>query len=356
MTRALPQTPREPTQVLPQTPREMTRVLPQTPREMTRVLPPAAADAPARDRRTFGRYRLTDRLGEGGMSELFLAEASGVAGFTRAFVLKRLRPELARDKDAVAQFIDEARLQANLVHSNIVPVFDFGVVDGEYFMTQEFIDGRDLARLMERYGDRYNAGLELPLAFFIAHETLQALAYAHGRQDQDGAPLGIVHRDVAPGNIMVSMAGEVKLGDFGIVKSNSRVSRTQVGVVKGNANFMSPEQARGQGVDARSDLYSLGLALYYGLTGQLLYTGNNDLEVLYRAAGGLTLDDIARIRRLPDPAPQILERAMAGNPGQRFQSAQEFADELAVHMGGARAALTRLMQDLFTAELDNETA
>ena len=149
---------------------------------------------------------------------------------------------------------------------------------------------------------------------------------------------------------MVSNAGEVKLADFGIVKLTSRVSRTQVGMVKGNANFMSPEQARGLPVDARSDLFSLALALFYSLSGELLYSGTNDLEVLYRAASGLGVEDIERIRMLADPAPQILERAMATDPGDRFQSATEFADALAVHMGGGRAALTRLMQDLFTAD------
>jgi hypothetical protein len=329
-----------------------------TKREQLQVSGATVRPPPRPTGRVFGRYRLLDRLGEGGMSELFLAEASGVAGFTRAFVLKRLRPELARDKEAVAQFIDEARLQANLVHSNIVPVFDFGVVDSEYFMTQEYIVGRDLARVMDRHAEQDRRGLPAPLAYFIAHETLQALAYAHTRHDRDGSPLEIVHRDVSPGNIMVSMAGEVKLADFGIVKSNTqnRVSRTQVGMVKGNANFMSPEQARGHAVDGRSDLYSLALGLYYCLSGELMYSGDNDLEVLYRAAGGLTADDVARIRRLADPAPQILERALALDPGQRFDSAQEFADALALHMGGGRAALTRLMQQLFARDERRETA
>jgi hypothetical protein len=124
----------------------------------------------------FGRYRLLDRIGEGGMSELFVAEAAGVQGFTRAFVLKRLRPELAHHKEAVAQFIDEARMQASLVHSNIVPVFDFGMVGGEYFMTQEYIVGRDLARFVGRYAEAEGTGLPESLAYYVAHETLQALA------------------------------------------------------------------------------------------------------------------------------------------------------------------------------------
>jgi serine/threonine protein kinase len=303
----------------------------------------------------FGRYRLVDRLGEGGMSELFVAEAAGVEGFTRAFVLKRLRHELAHNKEAVAQFIDEARMQAGLVHSNIVPVFDFGVVAGEYFMTQEYIVGRDLGRLVTRNFELTSAGMPETLAYYVAHETLQALAYAHERHDKAGEPMGIVHRDVSAGNVMVSLQGEVKLSDFGIVKSNRRVTQTQVGMVKGNANFMSPEQARGQTVDHRSDLFSLAHVLHYCLTGYLLYTGENDLDVLYRAAGGLTEEDFARLERLPEPARGVLTKALAFDPGQRFQSATEFADALAAHSGGGKSATARMMRQLFGAEIQRET-
>src|SRR5450432_2904584 len=180
------------------------------------------------------------------MSEVFTAVAQGVEGFSRTFVLKRLRPELAREREAIAQFIDEARLQAALVHSNIVPVFDFGMVgNGEYFMTQEYIVGRDLLRVMTKHQEHAPGGLEPRLATYLAYETLQALAYAHDHCDKEGSPLHLVHRDVSPGNLMISLSGEVKLADFGIVKASRRVSRTQVGMVKGNANFMSPEQARG---------------------------------------------------------------------------------------------------------------
>jgi Protein kinase domain len=303
----------------------------------------------------FGRYRLVDRLGEGGMSELFVAEVVGVEGFTRNFVLKRLRPELAREKEAVSQFIDEARMQAGLVHSNIVPVFDFGVVAGEYFMTQEYIVGRDLARFVGRYLEHHDAGLPDAMAYYIAHETLQALAYAHDQRDKVGSPMGIVHRDISAGNVMVSLPGEVKLSDFGIVKSNRRVSKTQVGMVKGNANFMSPEQARGQAVDHRSDLFSLGHVLYYCLAGELLYTGENDLDVLYRAANGITPDDRARLRKLPDPAASVLEKALAFEPAERFQSAAEFADALAAHASGGKGATARMMQLLFGDELRRQT-
>jgi len=312
----------------------------------------AEALSPVDSGRTFGRYRLVDRLGEGGMSEVFTAVAQGVEGFSRTFVLKRLRPELARDREAVAQFIDEARLQAGLVHSNIVPVFDFGMIgNGEYFMTQEYIVGRDLLRLMVRYQKHAAGGLDPTLAYFIAHETLQALAHAHDHRDKDGAPMGIVHRDISPGNIMVSARGEVKLADFGIVKALRRVSRTQVGMVKGNANFMSPEQARGQNVDQRSDLFSLAALLFYCLSGELLYGGENDLDVLYKAARGPTDEDLQRISSLPDPASSVLAKALSLDPNDRFQSALEFADQLAAFIGGGKAQAAQLMQRLFGDEL-----
>jgi serine/threonine protein kinase len=302
----------------------------------------------------FGRYRLVDRLGEGGMSELFVAEVAGVEGFSRNFVLKRLRPELAREKEAVAQFIDEARMQAGLVHSNIVPVFDFGVVGGEYFMTQEYIVGRDLGRVVGRWSEQHEGGLPEAVAYYIAHETLQGLAYAHERREKDGGPMGIVHRDISASNVMLSLLGEVKLSDFGIVKSNRRVSKTQVGMVKGNANFMSPEQARGQAVDHRSDLFSLAHVLYYALAGELLYFGENDLDVLYRASSGISASDLERIRRLPDPAAGILEKALAFEPAERFQSAGEFADALAAHASGGKAATARLITQLFGEELQRQ--
>jgi eukaryotic-like serine/threonine-protein kinase len=319
---------------------------------------PFAAPASTSSVPMLGRYRLLDRLGEGGMAELFVAEISGVEGFSRTFVLKRLRAELAGEKEAVAQFVDEARLQASLVHSNIVPVFDFGVAGSQYFMTQEYIIGRDLARLMARHHERGGRGLPPEIAYFIAYEVLQALAYAHDTRDKTGAPMGIVHRDVSAANVMVSFQGEVKLSDFGIVKSNRRVSRTQVGMVKGNANFMAPEQARGHAVDGRSDLFSLGLLLHYCLTGELLYWGENDLEVLHRAATGLTADDFDVIRALPEPAATVLGKALALDPDERFQSASEFADALAAHAGAGagKHATARLVQQLFADEIRRQTA
>jgi hypothetical protein len=314
----------------------------------------AAAPQPAP--RIFGRYKLIDQLGQGGMADIYTAVASGVEGFTRVFVLKRLRTELARDKDAISQFIDEARMQAGLVHSNIVPVFDFGVVNGEYFMTQEYIVGRDLVKMVQRYYEYTKRSMEPRYAYYIAHETLLALEYAHTKRDRDGLPIGIVHRDVSAGNIMMSLEGEVKLFDFGIVKARGRSTQTQVGMVKGNTSFMSPEQARGQDVDARSDLFSLALVMYYCLTGRLLYEGDNDLDVLYKAATGPTPKDWEAIYQLPRPVPDIFARALAIDPAQRYQSAVEFAQDLAPHINGVKAEAASLMQLLFGDELRREAA
>jgi hypothetical protein len=304
----------------------------------------------------FGRYQLLNRVGEGGMAEVFTAVANGAEGFSRVFVLKRLRPELARNQEAVAQFIDEASMQASLVHSNIVPVFDFGRVGSEYFMTQEYIVGRDLTRIVAGRYVRSQQALDPRFAYYVAHETLQALQFAHTKRDKDGQPLGIVHRDISPGNVIVSAHGEVKLADFGVVKSNRRVTKTQLGTVKGNANFMSPEQARGQQVDARSDLFSVGLVLHYCLTNRLLYDGDNDLDVLYKAASGPTNEFHRYVDELPSPARDVLRRALTVDPAERFQTAAEFADVLAPHVGGVKSEAAHLMEDLFGDDLRREAA
>ena len=182
--------------------------------------------------------------------------------------------------------MDEARLGASLIHSNVVPVYDFGQVDGEYYMASEYILGRDLDAVVRRCLRAGWRPLEPDTVFFVAQEVLKALGYAHTRQDAQGRPLGIVHRDVSPMNILASARGEVKLLDFGIAKSAHRSTHTRAGLVKGNVNFMAPEQARGLEVDGRADLFSLGLTLFWCLTGELLYEGQTDFDRLIQAAEG----------------------------------------------------------------------
>jgi hypothetical protein len=304
----------------------------------------------------FGRYTLLDRLGEGGMAEVYTAATFGAEGFRRTFVVKRLRAELAREPSVVAQFIDEANLASSLVHSNIIPVFDFGKVGEEYFMAQEYILGRDLGRLTLRAVDRHDRALSPLVVFYAAAETLKALEYAHTKLNDSGRPLGIVHRDVSPSNILLSARGEVKLFDFGIVKAEGRVTKTQHGVVKGNVSFMSPEQARGTDIDARADLFSLGLVMYYCLTGDVLYHGNTTYELLVKAATGPGAEELARIGALPAPAAEIVGRALQIDPSKRYQSAADFAAAVAPHVAGAPAEAARLMRELFSDDFQREEA
>jgi serine/threonine protein kinase len=294
-----------------------------------------------------GRYRMLERIGEGGMAEIFIAAAHGAEGFVRHFVVKRMHAHLARNRDAVNQFIDEARLQSALVHSNIVPVFDFGRAGDEYFLALEYIHGCDLERLVRRHVEVFGRSLSVPVAFYIMHEVLDALAYAHGRNDQEGKTMGIVHRDVAPGNILVSLRGEVKLSDFGIAKAEGRVSRTELGMIKGNVSFMSPEQARGEAVDLRSDLFSAAVVLYYCLTAQFLYRDETMFNRLVRAAIGPAMSEFSQLETLPPIAAGVLKKALSLEPSRRYQSAREFGRDLAGHFTAGRTELADLMETLF---------
>ena len=232
-----------------------------------------------------------------------------------------------------------------------MPVFDFGKVGDEYFMAQEFILGRDVGRLLQRHLERTGRPLDEKLMLYVAHEVLEALAYAHTQTNANGTPLGLVHRDVSPGNIMVSARGEVKLFDFGIVKAIGRIAKSEEGVVKGNIAFMSPEQARSEPVDARSDLFSLGLVIYHAVMNERLYQDDDgSFEQLRRAGIGPTPAQLAKIDHLPIAGP-ILRRALSVDPNLRYQSAVEFAAALAPHTAGAKAEAAALMQQLFGDEL-----
>jgi hypothetical protein len=320
------------------------------PEVLTRTEPSLSAPV------TFGRYELLRPIGEGGMARVYLALARGTGGFERLFVIKRLHEQLARQPEAVRQFMDEARLGASLVHSNVVPVYDFGQVNGEYYMASEYILGRDMDAVLRRAFERDGYPLEPATVFLVAQEVLKALSYAHTRQDSQGRPLGIVHRDVSPMNIIASARGEVKLLDFGIAKSTERSTRTQAGLVKGNVNFISPEQARGLEVDARADLFSLGMTLFWCLTGELLYNGQNDFERIIQAAEGPNESHWERIARLPPPAAAILHRALQPHPADRFQSAEEFALALPSVSSEDAASLGRTMTRLFGEELRVEAS
>ena len=302
-----------------------------------------------------GRYLLVDRIGEGGMAEVFTAVSFGYGGFRRSFVIKRLRPELIANPTAIDLFIDEANLASTLVHPNVVPVFDFGEAAGSYFLAQEYVIGRDLGRITRRLRERGEPLLSANAILHLAHEVLAGLQYAHGKRDDSGHPLGIVHRDITPENVIISERGEVKVLDFGIMKATHRVSQTESGTVKGSVGFMSPEQARGKAVDHRSDLYSTGLVILYAATGEPTYSGETFYDLLTAAATGPGDEQLARIAALPAPLPAILGRALDVDPDRRFQTSGEFRAAVASCMtaGGASELSDQLLR-LFGDELHAE--
>ncbi len=320
---------------------------PHTPALAVAVLPPTTPTE-------MGRYRLLKPIGEGGMAEVYIAEAHGPEGFKRHFVVKRLHPHLAARKEVVSQFIDEARLQARLLHSNIVPVFDFGRTGEEYFLALEYVHGRDLEKLTQRHLQATGHGLPAPLVFFVLHEVLEALAYAHNRAGPAGEVLSIVHRDVSPANVLLSYLGDVKLSDFGIVKAAGRVSKTDERVVKGNVSFMSPEQARGESVDHRSDLFSAGMVMFYCLTGRTLYSGESTINQLVRAAVGPVTEQFRQLADLPPQAGTILGKALALDPAERFQSAAEFARALRSLGTAGKTDLAGLMHGYYAGEIETD--
>jgi len=306
--------------------------------------------------RRFGRYELVERIGEGGMSDIYAATMRGAKGFERLLVVKRLKRELSANPAAVAQFIDEARLGSLLSHPNIVQIYDFGEADDGYFMAMEYVAGRNMTQIVERHLQRHGRALDVPTVFYLLHDVLQALAYAHERANANGEPLGIVHRDVSPSNIMVSTRGDVKLLDFGIVKAEDRLSRSDIANVKGNPAFMAPEQARGGHVDGRADLFALGLVMYHALTAELIYRGSTAGETLFHAATGPTREELDRVQALPEPAARVLARALATDPQDRYQTAEEFAAAVAPQIRtGARHSLTAVLHSLFGAELRSES-
>jgi serine/threonine protein kinase len=269
---------------------------------------------------TFGRYEVIKHLAQGGMAEVFLARATGIEGFERHVVIKRIRAEQARDKSHVQMFLDEARLAASLHHHNIVQVHDIGEEQGEYFFVMEYVHGEDVRKLLTQVSSR---GERVPLEHVLTIVTAAAagLHHAHEQCGPNRAPLGIVHRDVSPANILVGYDGGVKVADFGVAKATHRTFETESGARKGKVAYMSPEQCVGLPVDRRSDVFSLGIVLYESLTVRRLFKDDNDF---------LTMTAIvqAQIPPLSTPWPEvppaleaIVMKALSPSPDDRYATA-----------------------------------
>ena len=277
--------------------------------------------------RAYGKYFLVRKLAEGGMAEIFLAKQVGEAGFERNVVVKRMLPHLSSVPDFVAMFLDEARLAASLTHPNIVQITDLGLADGCYFICMEYLPGEDFSTVI-RTAKRRNSTVPLPVVLRVVAQAAAGLHFAHHAVDPSGRPMNLVHRDISPSNLFITYSGQVKVLDFGIAKAESRVSITAAGVVKGKYQYMSPEQGRGDAIDKRSDLFSLGVSMYEALTGLRPFARDTDLAILKALLEG----DFRPARELrPDLPPevdQILSRMLALDADQRYGSALEVVNDI----------------------------
>jgi serine/threonine-protein kinase len=305
--------------------------------------------------RAFGRYTLLASLGRGGMGEVYAASvAGGVGGIEKRCVVKTLHASGATDREAVARFLDEARLAVRLNQRNICPVFDVGVVDGQHYLAMELVRGRDLRTLGHRARD-VGVVLDTGLSIHIVTEALEGLDYAHELTDEAGRPLHVVHRDVSPQNIMVSFDGDVKIIDFGLAASELKVEQTEANVVMGKVAYMPPEQVRGERADRSADVFAAAVVLYELITATRYYEGVAPLMLPSVVAGGTYRP--ARMASLDPELQQILGRALDSRRDRRTASAGALAEELRTwarrhRLIGDAAALRRLMREVFGAPRD----
>ena len=274
-----------------------------------------------------GKYQVLERLAVGGMAELFKARIAGDHGFAKLVVIKKILPQLAGDPTFVQMFLDEARLTAQLDHPNIVHVFELGNDADTPYIAMQWIDGVDLLALMRECA-RTQLRLPPQLAALIARDVLDALDYAHHALAADGRPLGIVHRDVSPGNVLVSRRGDVKLTDFGIARAAERQHKTEAGTLKGKYGYMSPEQVSGGELDGRSDVFSLAIVMVELIIARRLFTAPSDLDVLLMVRDA----NLERLHKYDGDVPielrVIAEKALERLPAGRWQSAGEMRDAL----------------------------
>ncbi|HVE84650.1 MAG TPA: response regulator [Myxococcales bacterium] len=300
-----------------------------------------------------GRYEVLAPLSVGGMAELYLAYTAGPAGFRKFVALKKILPDAARDEEAVRMFIDEARLTASMSHSNIAQVYDLGEDHGDLYIAMEFIPGLDMARVSRSFRRR---GLRLPLglAALVVREACLALHYAHHYQDPTGRSGGIIHRDISPKNLMLTYSGNVKVIDFGIALALNRLSSE--GAVRGTAAYMAPEQIQSRPLDARTDLFAVGIVLHELLVGQKLFQGDTNVNVLKAVLGGAILPPDQLNPRVPSELSAVAMKALERDPDDRYASGKEMARAIesaagALMFDDERAA--SFMAEMFSERLAN---
>ncbi len=291
----------------------------------------------------FGKYHLLEKIATGGMAEVYRARSYGLAGFEKILVIKRVLDHLAKDEEFIHLFVDEARIAVELIHVNIVQVFELEEINGSYYMAMEYVHGLDLARLLSRA--RHSGPFPIPAALFIACEVLKALQFAHERTDENGHPLNVVHCDISPQNILVSYAGEVKITDFGISRAAFQAS-TRHKVVRGKYAYMSPEQVEGRSLDGRSDIFSLGIVLWELIAGRRLFKTRSREETLNRVRRAEVPSLRAYRPQVNEALEGLLLKALARRPGTRYSCAGEMLEQFTSFM--VREGYRATNSDLYT--------
>jgi serine/threonine protein kinase len=304
----------------------------------------------------FGKYLLIRKISSGGMADVYHAKALGIRGFAKTVAIKRIFPHLLDRTRFVRMFTDEAKIAAQLVHPNIVQIYDLGSEAGVPYIAMELVEGRDLFEVLDRLHER---GQQLPAGFAVrvAVQLCRGLHHAHELRGADGEPLEIVHRDVSPRNILLGTRGEVKLTDFGVARARDREEHTEHGIIKGKVRYLSPESASGRSIDRRSDLFSLGTVLFEMLTMRPLFDSDSQLDTLLAIRNGEI--SLERFSLVPEPLRPVLQRALQPDPDLRYETADELGRDLAAaaqdELSPASASRSgRLIQGLFGGELERE--
>jgi serine/threonine protein kinase len=309
---------------------------------------------------SFGKYTLMERIGRGGMADVFKACVQGPAGFERTLVFKKILPHLANDPSFTHMFIEEAKLAAKLNHPNIVQVFELGAENNEYFMSMEYVRGKNVAEIIRAlWAHRVPPRAEV--VAYIGREICRALAYIHDFKTEDEHMMGMIHRDISPSNIMLTYDGSVKLLDFGIAKvlrGKNPEKNTKIGTLKGKFAYMAPEQTVSTTFDQRVDIFSTGIVLHEILTGRHLFKGKNDFQTIDRVRRCKVAPPSLHNPFCPPQLDAIVLKALSKHPDDRFQSATEMAaalDEVVFRLRFKTSQMAHLMGSLFPTDAEAET-
>ena len=282
---------------------------------------------PGAERQRVDRYELVGELASGGMATVYLARLGGVGGFQRFVAMKRLHPHLQNEKEFVEMFLDEARLSAGIHHPNVVAILEVGASPVGYYLVMEFVEGDTLARLLARAASN-GQRIPTPIALRMLLDTLAGLHAAHELKNDQGELVHLVHRDVSPQNVLVGVDGIARITDFGVARATSRLTSTRVGQLKGKLAYMAPEQAKGEGLDRRADVFSAGVLIWETLAGKRLFKADNEAATLQRVMN----EPIAPLKRIaPHVSPELsaaIARGLERDPDQRFATAADFADAI----------------------------